>query len=350
MNEDVLDRNNEMDSMPLISIIIVNWNGREFLRDCFRAIADQTYRDFEVVFVDNASSDGSVPLANELSSDLGLPVKVVELPTNTGFTGGNIEGLKHCLGKYIALLNNDTVASKNWLESLVKAMDNHPEVGICASKLIVAGTDMVDSAGDILTTSLRAWKRGEGHPSAWYEKQEYIFAACAGAALYRGEMIEEIGFLDEDFFATFEDVDFSFRAQLAGWKCLFVPEAVVEHKVSASLRKLKANVTTLNVRNERILLAKDLPLRLVLTHVPVYIFEELAGSLQYHVRQRTARAYLKGLYEFFKEFPRTIKKRREIMRKRKVSSDYIASILTKVMPTYRRKLFVRLKRILSLRA
>jgi len=122
---------------PTVSIIIVNWNGKAFISECFQSISCQTFRDFEVIFVDNGSTDGSSNLAATLASELNFSFTVLNLPSNNGFTGGNIEGLKHCSGKYIALLNNDTSVSKKWLASLVKAMEGDPEIGICASKLQV---------------------------------------------------------------------------------------------------------------------------------------------------------------------------------------------------------------------
>ena len=152
--------------------------------------------------VDNGSQDGSLLDIRRFleESPIGSSVKLVPLERNLGFAGGNIEGLKHADGEYIALLNNDAAPDKNWLGELVMAMDSDPMVGICASKLIVHGSEIIDSAGDGFSTSLKGFKRGTGEKSFLYNKREFVFGACAGAALYRRKMIEEIGFLDEDFF------------------------------------------------------------------------------------------------------------------------------------------------------
>lgn len=323
---------------PEVSVIIVNWNGERFIHDCFDALKAQSFRDFEVVFVDNASSDNSVALARELIPGLGFSVKLVELAENTGFTGGNNEGLRHCSGRYIALLNNDTVASEGWLEALVRAMDAHPEVGICASKLIVAGTDIIDSAGDGVFSNLRTFKRGMGEPAASYDKEEYVFSACAGAALYRRQMIDEIGFLDDDFFLLAEDVDLGFRAQLAGWKSLYVPQSVIQHKVGASIKKLSGAAIKHSVRNERILIAKNVPLSLLLKHLPLYVLEEIVFSIRHHLKSHTLRAYVKGNYEFIRALPRHLAKRKRIMRTRKGTDSYIESFLVPVLPFYKEKL------------
>jgi|Deesub1362A_J573_1020465.scaffolds.fasta_scaffold00073_62 hypothetical protein len=328
--------------MPIVSIIIVNWNGEAFLRDCFHSLQDQTYKDFEVIFVDNASTDNSVSVVKELVSSLDFPIKLIELSENTGFTGGNIEGLKHCSGKYIALLNNDTVATDRWLEALVRAMDVHPEVGICASKLIVAGTDIIDSAGDGYATFGRAFKRGEGLPHHLFDKEEYVFGACGGAALYRKQMLDEIGFFDDDLFLYFEDSDLNFRAQLSGWKCLFVPEAVVYHRVRASGKKIGHLSAFYGVRNDKIVKIKNVPLTVILRHFPCFILNELI-SFAYHVRTGQFKSYLKGNYEFLKNLPHYLKKRKQVMELKKVTSGYINSLLTSGFTVYLGKYLYKIK-------
>ena len=327
---------------PKVSIIIVNWNGEEFLTDCFHSLKAQTYKDFEVIFVDNSSTDSSVPVANNLAMGLGIPVKVVALPTNTGFTGGNIEGLKHSSGGYIALLNTDTIASEKWLESLVRSMEGHPEVGICASKLIVMGTDIIDSAGDGYATFGRAFKRGEGLPSSLYNQEEYVFGACGGAALYRKEMLDETGFFDDDLFLYFEDADLNFRAQLCGWKCLYIPEALVHHRVGGSGKKVSSVSAFHGVRNDKILKIKDVPFSIMLRHLPGFILNELI-SLAYHVRIGQFKSYLKGNYEFLKRLPYYLGKRSQVMKLKKVPSGYINGLLTSGFSVYLEKRFYKIK-------
>lgn len=331
---------------PSVSVIIVNWNGERFIRDCFLSLEAQSFRDFEVVFVDNASSDGSLPTAKKVSSAIGLSVKFVGLPVNTGFTGGNIEGLKHSSGEYIALLNNDTVASEGWLGALVGAMEAHPEVGICASKLIVAGTDIIDSAGDVFTTALKACKRGEGLPSSHHTAQELVFGACAGAALYRRSMLDEIGFFDDDFFLIFEDADLNFRAQLSGWKCLFVPDALVQHRVGASIKRLGEAATTHALRNSRIVILKDIPASVILAHLPCFVADEIVVML-YHIRIGRFRSYLRGNYEFLKSLSYYMKKRSRVMRTKKVTSRYINSLLTSAAGMYYRKYSSRARTLIA---
>ena len=327
---------------PSVSVIIVNWNGEPFIPDCFKALAKQTFQDFEVIFVDNGSSDNSVTLARKVAEDLNLAVKIIKLPTNTGFTGGNIAGLKKCSGKFIALLNNDTVVSPQWLEALAQAMEAYQDVGICASKLVVDGKNIIDSSGDGYSTFGSAFKRGEGFPASQYESQEYVFGACAGAALYRRQMLDEIGFLDDDFFLYFEDVDLNFRAQLAGWKCIYVPKALVRHKVNASSKLLGDLATYYGVRNDKVVKIKNIPYAVMLRHLPAFILNELI-SLQYHIRIGRFRSYLKGNLEFFRNLPFYLKKRKQTMKLKKVSNSYIEGLLTSGFSVYLGLRFYRLK-------
>lgn len=316
-----------------VSVIVVNWNGEGFLADCFGALDAQSMKDFEVIFVDNGSSDGSVAAAHSLMREYSLSGKVIDLDSNTGFTGGNIEGLRHASGKHIALLNSDTIASPAWLESLVDAMEADPGVGICASKLIVAGTDIIDSAGDGFSSFGRAFKRGEGLPSSAYLRQEYIFGACGGAVLLTRNMIDEVGFLDEDFFIYFEDVDLSFRSQLAGFKCLFVPQAVVEHKVGGSSRKVPHIAAFYSVRNDKILKVKNIPLGIAARYFHFFLLNELI-SLAYHIRVGRLISYIKGNLAFIALLPDCLRKRAHIMRGKKVSNSYLRGLLTSGFTVY----------------
>jgi len=165
-------------ALKTVSLIIVNYNGRHLLQACLASLLSQSFTDFEIIVVDNASQDGSVEyIGREFPQ-----VKLIILPRNTGFAAANNEGLKQAQGQYIALLNNDAEADRDWLGNLVGGMKKDGAVGICASKMIVHGTQTIDSAGDGFATNLKGFKRGEGLPADRYGEEEYIFGACAGAA------------------------------------------------------------------------------------------------------------------------------------------------------------------------
>jgi hypothetical protein len=331
-------------SVHQCSIIIVNWNGEHFLADCFTALRDQTFTDFEIIFVDNASTDGSFSLAEHLTSTLNLDGRCVELDKNRGFAAGNNEGLKYASGHYIVLLNTDTIPEKDWLQNLVKAIESHPEAGICASKLIVSGENIIDSAGDGFSTFGHAFKRGEGSPPECFAEPEYVPGACAGAAMYRREMIQQIGFFDEDFFLIFEDTDLNLRAQLNGWKCLYVPDAIVSHRVGGSMKKIGHKTSFYAVRNDKIVKIKNLPFLVVIRQLPFLILGEAIWFFYYIINGRF-RYYVKANIDVLKTLPVYIKKRREIMSLKRVPDKYINNLLTSGFRLYG---FKRIKRYLML--
>jgi len=318
--------------MSRVSVIIVNYNGQGLIRDCLTALGRQSFKDFKVVIVDNGSSDGSLDeIRIFLNESLLAPVvKLIPLDKNLGFAGGNLEGLKHTFGEYIALLNNDAEPDGRWLGELVMAMDSNPEVGICASKLIVYGSDIIDSAGDGFSTSLKGFKRGAGEKAFLYNKREFVFGACAGAALYRRKMIEEIGFLDEDFFLIHEDTDLNFRAQLSGWKVMYVPTAIVEHKVRSSIVKMSPMAVYYSVRNSEFVKIKNIPLSLFLRCLPVVILGMVSEFIYFAARHRHPILYFKAKIDATRMLRVMLKKRGVNLKGAKVDSKGLREIMTPV--------------------
>ncbi len=217
--------------MPRVSVIIPNWNGAHWLDPCLDALERQTFRDFEVVVVDNGSTDASVELLERRRGAGGLDLRIVELSENIGFAAGINAGISTCTAEYIAALNNDTVPCADWLQSLVEALDEHAAAGSAASAMLnLSEPDRIDTIGDGYRWDGRSYKIGNGGlASRIPEKPFAVFGACAGAALYRRRMLDEIGLFDERYFAYMEDVDLAIRARLAGWGCVCVPKAVVLH-------------------------------------------------------------------------------------------------------------------------
>ncbi len=317
-----------------IKIIVINWNGWELTVNCLKSLSSFNTQGFkvEIVVVDNGSLDGSLYeiqsfLEESTTSSL---ITLVPLDKNLGFTGGNIEGLKYANGKHIALLNNDTIVDKNWLFELVHAMDAHPEVGICASKMIAYGKNVIDSAGDGYATSLKGFKRGEGESSGKLNRQEYVFGACAGAALYRRNMIDEIGFLDEDFFLIHEDTDLNFRAQLGGWKILYVPTAIVYHKVRSSIGHMSNTAIYYTLRNSVFVWIKNLPLLVFIRCLPGFIIGVITEFIYFAIKHKRLRLYFKAKMEVLRMLPKMLKKRTQIMKNKKVSNKYLISIMTPI--------------------
>ncbi len=220
-----------------VAIIIVNWNGKSYLKSCLTSVFSQTYANYAVVLVDNGSSDGSVEFVRENYSG----VKSIILDKNYGFAKGNNIGIAEALKdkdvRHVVLLNNDTKVEPQWLEELVKVAESDEQVGFCQPKMLsLANPKMIDAFGISITKNGRAIQDGYGiEDTGQYNQVKEVFGACAGAALYKREMLSQIGLFDEDFFAYYEDVDLVLRARLAGWKCMYVPKAVVYHRHSATV-------------------------------------------------------------------------------------------------------------------
>ena len=309
-----------------VSLIVVNWNGERFLKHCLSALSSQTYADCEIILVDNGSSDDSVSLVKANFSE----VKIVELAENRGFTGGNAAGLNVASGKFIALVNNDAWAERDWLERLLQPMLGDPTVGICASKLIIEGTDRIDSAGDGATTAGVGFNRGHWVDHRKYGTLEPVLGACAAASLYRRKMIDEIGFLDDDFFLYDEDVDLSFRAQLAGWKCVYVPDAILQHKGNATSVRLSDTHVYYHTRNLEFVWIKNMPTGLILRFAHHKILQELGSFCYLCLRHMKWRAFFRAKRDALKMLPVMLKKRKQIQERRRVSNDYIRRLLTSV--------------------
>lgn len=208
-----------------VSIIIVNYNGEHFLRDCLDSIYAQSFTNFKVILVDNDSSDGSIDIVEREYPK----VELIRNDANFGFARGTNEGIRASHGEYILTLNNDTRLEPGFLEEILRPMERDTRIGICAPKMLYPD-GRINSTGICISRSGAAWDRGISHADCGqYDHPEEVFGACAGAALYRKAMLDEVGLFDEDFFMYMEDVDLSFRARLAGWICLFVPGAVVYH-------------------------------------------------------------------------------------------------------------------------
>ncbi|PKL48475.1 MAG: glycosyltransferase family 2 protein [Candidatus Riflebacteria bacterium HGW-Riflebacteria-2] len=263
--------------MPVASIIILNWNGKHHLPDCLASLEQQTYRDFECVLVDNGSSDGSGDYIRQF-----YPwVKLVCLDKNSGFAAGNVIALSYCLGSYIITLNNDTILEPQWLEEIVKVADDNPLAGMIASRICSAKDhDIIDSLG--IKICLDGMSRGAFRNqkySALREIPSEILCPSACAGLYRREMINQVGFFDESFFAYCEDTDLGLRCRRAGWKALLAEKAVVYHKYSASFGAFSPFKLYLVERNHFWTLFKNFPAILVILFPVLTAFRYLLQFL-----------------------------------------------------------------------
>jgi GT2 family glycosyltransferase len=309
---------------PRVTAVVPNWNGERFLLTCLESLRRQSFEDFETVLVDNGSTDGSVAFASRNFPE----VSVLPLPENRGFSAAVNAGIRSSTAEYVALLNNDTETDPGWLEALVEAADGCPEAGFFASKLVdFDDRGILDGAGDVLRRSGLPYRLGHGEPDrGQYDEMTFVFGACAGAAMYRRSMLDDVGLFDEDFFANCEDGDLSFRAQLAGYRCLFVPGSVVYHMGSATFGRRSPTSTRLGTRNSLCLLVKNLPAPLVPGFLPFVMAGQLS-RLVVTASTSTLMAHLEGLAGALRLLPLMLKKRLEIQKRRQVPVEYIRELL-----------------------
>lgn len=318
---------NPSNSSALLSIVIPNWNGAKFLPTCLDSLAQQTHTNLEIIIVDNASHDGSQDLIKTRYPH----VILIELPENRGFTGACNAGLKAAKGEFIALLNNDTEVHMDWAAAVVNAFSRDTKIGAVASKMMLFDKrDHIHTAGDYFTVDGRAGNRGVWQQdTGQFDREEFVFSACGGSSVYRRTMLDQIGLLDDDFFFSCEDVDLGWRAQLAGWYCLYTPKAIVYHHLSATGGGTTASYY--DGRNLIYLLAKNYPTELLRKYGWLVLRAQLrlAWEALRAWRGAAARARLRGMFAGIVGIPRMWRKRRQIQRH--VSVKHLESILSPPM-------------------
>jgi GT2 family glycosyltransferase len=307
---------------PKVSVIIPNWNGRHLLKDCLESLGKQTFKDFEIILIDNGSTDGS----QEYIKENYPAIKLTELPTNIGFAPAINLGVKICCGEYMVLLNNDTKIDKDCLKYLAKAADQNSNVGMVAAKMLsFDDPNVIDSAGDYIDAVGHADNIGRGQPdSDKYNKSGYVFLVTGGGSLIKREVFERVGFFDQDYFAYMEDVDFCFRAQLAGFKGWYEPKAVVLHRHAATSKKDPAFKEYLQYRNMTQTVIKDFPkkllfkdlnwLKIILVNLNTIRF---LGGKGYLIQALKAEWYI------LTNFLSLLNKRKVIQSMQAVTDDYI---------------------------
>ena len=247
---------------PLVSVIVVNWNRRSLLASCLDSLWVQDCRDFEVVVVDNGSVDGSLDYLKSLSTER---LRIVALRTNAGFAGGCNAGIERARGRYIATLNNDAEAEPGWLQALVEHLEADPRAGMAASKILFADDrGRIDKAGHLIYMDGLNHGRGSGEVDrGQFEQVEETLFPDAAAALYRREMLDQVGLFDPRFFAYGDDADLGLRGRLAGWTCVYVPTARVFHVHSATAGEFSSLKAFLIERNRIWVAVKLFPLPLL---------------------------------------------------------------------------------------
>jgi len=252
-----------------VSVIIPNYNGAKYIRVCLDSLSKQTFAAFDIIVVDNGSTDDSCDVLEKEYCN----VKLIKLDRNYGFSKAVNKGIKDCNSEFIVLLNNDVEVEPDWLLNLVNCIEKDENIFSCSSKMIrYYDRSKIDDAGDEYCILGWAYKRGDGQDILKYMQNDEVFSSCAGAAIYRKEVLDEIGYFDENFFAYMEDVDISFRAKIHGYKNIYCSDAVVYHIGSAtSGSKYNSFKAKLAARNNVYVVYKNMPIFQMILNSPFII-------------------------------------------------------------------------------
>ena len=329
----------------LISVVIVNWNRRALLESCLRSLLRDQGAAFEIIVVDNGSTDGSSELVRTYMGGP-LAVRIIENPDNRGFCEANNQGIAEARGEFIALLNNDAEVEPFWLAQLLAAF-TEPDIGMAASKILVwrepgtAGPPMIDKVGHLIYPDGQNRGRGSGELDlGQYDAVEETLWPDGCACMYRKSMLDEIGGFDEDLFAYGDDADLGLRARIAGWRALYMPQAVVWHHRGSSMGKQNPKRITLIERNRVLLAVKLFPGSLLCLNGAYYLARIFAGAMAAlrnrgeighfsspSLKLQAAWALCLGDLQAITMLPKTLRKRRRILAQRKLSSSQTRSLL-----------------------
>jgi GT2 family glycosyltransferase len=322
-----------MSSQPEVSIVIVTWNGRQYLDACLTAVAAQEGVSAETILVDNASTDGTVEFVRAR-----FPwVRLVPLAENRGFAGGNNAGVREARGRFVALLNNDTVPARGWLKALLAGVDErHGSVLVTSRLVYMHDPGVIDSAGDGMLRWGGAFKRHHGAGLDAAAESTEVFGVCGAACLMPRRVFEELGGFDEDFFASHEDVDLSYRARLLGYRCRYVADAVVKHHGSATIGRASEFAVFHGQRNLEWVYVKNTPAVLLLRTLPGHAIYTAAACVHF-ARTGVLGPFVRAKLAAIAGLPRMMRKRSLVQRTRRVGAAAIWPLLESRWLTTKRR-------------
>lgn len=275
-----------------VTVIIPNYNGIAYIKDCLDSLKMQSYPDFEIIVVDNASTDGSCEVVEKDFPE----VKLIKLSQNFGFCRAVNEGIRVTKTKYLILLNNDTKADKDFVRELRNAIDAHDDTFSVAAKMLqMNAPDKIDAAGDLYCALGWAFALGKDKKSDRYNKESVIFSSCAGASIYRKSMFEQIGYFDELHFTYLEDVDVGYRARIMGFSNRYTPKAVVYHAGSGTTgSRYNPFKVRMASRNSWYVIYKNMPLLQIILNLPFLLIGFGIKAL-FFILKGYGREYLSGM-------------------------------------------------------
>ena len=309
-----------------VSVVVPNWNGMRFVGMCLDSLAKLDFEDYEVIVVDNGSADGSREMIEEQYPD----VKLLKLPDNMGFAIACNEGIKASNAEYIVLLNNDIEVTPDWLRELYEGMERHPECGMGTTKMMFLDQrDVFYNTGDLFHSWSAGGGRGQGEKDVGqYEKEDYVFGACAGAGIYRREFFNQVGLFDEDFFIFAEDVDLNMRGQLQGHKAVYLPKAKVFHIGTATVGLYSDRYVYLCKRNDIWVFIKNYSLKMYFKYLSS-IWKHQFADIKYFTYRGQGQVLLKSKWDALKLLPQMLCRRKKIQSTRTTSDFEIQkSIIT----------------------
>jgi GT2 family glycosyltransferase len=308
---------------PRTSVIVLNYNGAPWLRRCLTALRAEEGQ-FEILVVDNASADGSADTAEGFDG-----VRLLRLERNRGFAGGNNAAAREAAGtEYLVFLNNDTEVQPGFVSAFERALDRHPDAGLATAHIVSLGDPaVVDSAGDGYLRAGGAFKRWHGERRPPGAAPEEVFGACGAAFAIRKSLFERLDGFDEDFFMVYEDVDLSYRARLAGWRCLYVPAAVVLHAGSGTLGRESAPAVYYGQRNLEWVWIKNTPGPLLWRSLLAHVAYSLAGAA-FYARRGHAGAVVRAKAAALAALPSVVRARQAASGGRRVECKALWSLMT----------------------
>lgn len=320
--------------MNKLAIVVLNWNGADLMPRCLDSLMEQTYKNFQIIVVDNQSKDNSKEILTTYQKKLEDKLHIIYNDRNSGFAGGVNIGIRYALENGfdgIALFNNDATPDKNWLSNLARTLDEKEDVGIVTSLILHEDGKTIDSTGD--------WYTKWGLSSPLYRDEgvektpesDYVFAASGGASLYRASIFKDIGLFDETFFAYYEDIDLSFRTQLAGYKVYYEKSAVVYHEQGGTSKKIPGFGVYVTFKNLPILFTKNVPRKLLLK-IGSRFFVAYWLIFFNTIPHGTVLYALKGWLASLYYTPHAILERMKIQKNKRVSAEYIDSIIYQDLP------------------
>ena len=315
-----------------VCVIILNWNGIKDTEACVGSLLDQTYDNYEILVIDNGSVDKSVVTLQNLQKKHSL-LTIITNNINKGFAGGVNTGIRYAIDRNfdaVALFNNDAVADKQWLQQLTKELNK--DRSVVTGLLLNSSGSKIDSTAEYYSVWGLPFSRGRGQQADTLPLSSYVFGATGGATIYKTSLFKQIGLFDESFFAYYEDVDISFRAQLAGHKIYFTNKAIAYHKQGATSSKIPGFTVYQTFKNIPLLFAKNVPfgllfpigIRLWLLYILIF-----ANAVKNGSGKHALKGWLASIGYFW---TRSLWLRFEIQSSKKVSSKYISSIILHDLP------------------